>query len=216
MRIELHTHTTASDGALTPIDLIKLAKKKGLDGVAVTDHDTFRGADLALRAARMQEHAPLVIPGAEMRTEYGDVLVLCPQPEPGAPKELAELRDWADDRGCILVAAHPFHPGRHSLMSSLKTKLEYFDAIEVWNSRGLPVLNLPAMRLAEKACKPGTSGSDVHVPRELGLSPSIVEDVDSVEDVIEAIRRGRVRPTLGLLTPLAVAEILAWAIARRI
>ncbi|MGE5553877.1 MAG: PHP domain-containing protein [Betaproteobacteria bacterium] len=68
MRIDLHTHTTASDGSDTPADLVRKAGRQGLVAVAVTDHDTVDGLEEAL-AAGEAAHAPEVIPGIELTTD---------------------------------------------------------------------------------------------------------------------------------------------------
>jgi hypothetical protein len=67
MSIDLHAHTTVSDGTLTPTELVKLAKESGLDAIAVTDHDTFQGIPEALEAGR--KYGIEVIPGAELSLE---------------------------------------------------------------------------------------------------------------------------------------------------
>ena len=43
--IDLHSHSTASDGALSPTELVKYAKEKGLEAIAITDHDTVEGVE---------------------------------------------------------------------------------------------------------------------------------------------------------------------------
>ena len=64
MRIDLHTHTTCSDGILTPTELIQEAKEAGLDVIAVTDHDTTAGLD---EASEVCERLGLrLIPGIEL------------------------------------------------------------------------------------------------------------------------------------------------------
>jgi len=216
-RGEIHCHSTASDGAATPGRLVRLAWRKGLRLLSVTDHDTFRGSDLALRISHiLAPRAPIILPGVEVRTDYGDILVYCPKPEPSFPNELLELREWADSNGCILVAAHPFHYGRHAIGRRIYKVRHVLDGVEVWNSRGLPLLNLPAMRFAEKTGMPATSGSDAHVPRELAVSPTIFMcEPESAEEALECIRRGQVRPTLNLPRPAALAEAAAWALLRR-
>lgn len=71
--IDLHTHTTASDGSLTPYELIRLAGEKGLSVVAITDHDTVDGIDEAVNAGN--EFNVRVIPGVEISVEVsGDAI----------------------------------------------------------------------------------------------------------------------------------------------
>lgn len=64
--VDLHAHTTASDGSLTPSELITYAKEKGLSAIAVTDHDTVGGLDEAI--AQGQRLGIRVIPGVELST----------------------------------------------------------------------------------------------------------------------------------------------------
>jgi len=67
MSIDLHAHTTVSDGTLTPTELVRLAKESGLDAIAITDHDTFQGVPEAMEAGR--KYGIEVIPGAELSLE---------------------------------------------------------------------------------------------------------------------------------------------------
>lgn len=74
--IDLHCHTTASDGTLTPSELVRLAARRGLRAIAITDHDTTAGLDEALAAScdlRIE-----VIPGVEINTDVpqGEVHIL--------------------------------------------------------------------------------------------------------------------------------------------
>jgi predicted metal-dependent phosphoesterase TrpH len=66
--VDLHLHTTASDGRLTPKELINLAARKGLRVVAVTDHDSTEGLGEALEAAKAFPQLT-VIPGIELSTD---------------------------------------------------------------------------------------------------------------------------------------------------
>lgn len=68
--IDLHTHTTASDGTYTPKELIKYAYEKGLSAIAITDHDTLSGIQEAVDYSKnFTEGEPLeVIPGIELST----------------------------------------------------------------------------------------------------------------------------------------------------
>ncbi|MDQ7032259.1 MAG: PHP domain-containing protein [Desulfonauticus sp.] len=66
--IDLHTHSTASDGTLSPTELVALAKKLGLKAIALTDHDTLAGLEEALKAG--EEFGIEVIPGCELSVHF--------------------------------------------------------------------------------------------------------------------------------------------------
>ena len=66
--IDLHIHTTASDGSLTPGQVVAEARNKKLSAIAVTDHDTVNGVEEALAAG--PEHGVMVVPGVEFGTDY--------------------------------------------------------------------------------------------------------------------------------------------------
>lgn len=70
MSVDLHVHTTASDGSDSPREVVYKAKKLGLKAIAITDHDTFGGIDEALRAAG--DIGMDVLSGIELSTEYED------------------------------------------------------------------------------------------------------------------------------------------------
>ncbi len=67
-RIDLHTHTSYSDGSLSPRQLVQLAKERGLRAIAVTDHDTVAGVDEAVAAG--EELGVEVVPGVEISAQY--------------------------------------------------------------------------------------------------------------------------------------------------
>ncbi len=66
--IDLHTHTTESDGSLAPAALVRAAVEAGLEALGVTDHDTFSGYDLAVEPAR--EAGLDLVCGIELSTKY--------------------------------------------------------------------------------------------------------------------------------------------------
>ncbi len=68
--VDLHTHTTASDGSYTPTELVKYAKQKGLSAIAITDHDTVAGVEEA--SMEGEKLGIRVIPGAELSTRVDD------------------------------------------------------------------------------------------------------------------------------------------------
>src|SRR5690554_3949582 len=71
MALDLHTHTNYSDGLLTPEELVKRAKEKGLTGIALTDHDTVDGLPAFLAAGK--EYNLVCVPGVELSTQLEGV-----------------------------------------------------------------------------------------------------------------------------------------------
>jgi predicted metal-dependent phosphoesterase TrpH len=66
--VDLHTHSTASDGSFTPKELVRLARDIGLSAVAITDHDTIDGIDEALEEGRLSGIE--VVPGLEISVDF--------------------------------------------------------------------------------------------------------------------------------------------------
>lgn len=104
--IDLHTHTNRSDGTFTPAELVRLASERGLDVVAVTDHDTTDGLHEA--SATGQQAGIEVVPGVELSAEYEgtSVHVLCywmDVANAGLQAELQRLRDDRFRRGEAMV-----------------------------------------------------------------------------------------------------------------
>src|SRR6266508_1853321 len=104
--IDLHTHTNRSDGTFAPPELVKLASQRGLEVVAITDHDTTDGLEEAARAGR--ELGVEVVPGVELSAEHQgtSVHVLCYWMDPeneGLQAELVRLRSERFLRGEVLV-----------------------------------------------------------------------------------------------------------------
>lgn len=91
MRIDLHTHSLASDGTDTPGDLVRAAHASGLDVVALTDHDAMSGWDEAAQAA--DEVGITLVPGLEISTKYDHrgVHLLAYLPDPAHPSLVAAL-----------------------------------------------------------------------------------------------------------------------------
>ena len=74
--VDLHVHSTASDGSLTPTEVIHLANEAGLTAVALTDHDTVSGISEAIAAADQMDLQ--VVPGVELSCIYKvDIFVIC-------------------------------------------------------------------------------------------------------------------------------------------
>jgi predicted metal-dependent phosphoesterase TrpH len=106
-RADLHNHTTASDGTLSPREQVRWAASQGLAAVAITDHDTIKGWDEAMAAGR--EFGIEVVPGCELSTEVGrsEVHILAyyfDRAEPGMAALLERMRGGRRARAAEAVA----------------------------------------------------------------------------------------------------------------
>src|SRR5438874_255195 len=106
--IDLHAHTTASDGSLFPRELVELAKKTGITALGITDHDTVDGIDEALRAGK--EEGLDIVPGLEFSAEYepGTMHILGYDIDPAYQAlldELAKRRHDRDERNPKIIRA---------------------------------------------------------------------------------------------------------------
>ncbi|PCN50660.1 hypothetical protein B6U99_03320 [Candidatus Geothermarchaeota archaeon ex4572_27] len=195
--MDLHVHTDRSTDALTPARYVaKIAARKGLSAIAVTDHDTLAGALEAIEHPAGIVVVPgveIVVPGVEISTPRGHVVALGITSLPRARDDIHELSDEVRGMGGILVAAHPFDA--FSPFKGLEEVIDAFDAIEYANAS---VLNFSshmrrAGELLGRVPRLGLSaGSDSHMPETLGDVRLVCDsEPESVDDVIEAVLRRR-------------------------
>lgn len=194
-RIELHAHTRHSrDCLLTPDAIIRACQAKGVDKLAVTDHNVVTGA-LELKAL-----APdLVIVGEEVMTTEGELLAFFVQEwvPPGlSPQEtIARLRD----QGAFISVSHPFDRLRKGAWreAALLEIIEQVDALEVFNARCIfGADNAAALALAERYGKLKTVGSDAHTAREIGRAVVEMAPFDSVEGFAANLSTAQLYTTL--------------------
>lgn len=158
-----------------------IARRRGLDGLAVTNHDFFAAETMI---------TPSCIPGIEISTTQGHLLVVGPDPpartEPGE-LDPAGAVDLAHSRGCAAIIAHPFRN------SSLPESDAAFDAIELNGKH--PEHRAQIEAIARERDLPIVGGSDAHFPFEVGRIFTRL-DIDRLTPaaVVEAIRSGRVEP----------------------
>lgn len=106
MPIDFHTHSTASDGSLSPRELVKEAHKAGLSAIALTDHDTVAGVAEAVQAG--EEFGVEVVPGCELSTMYGKtemhILGLWLPPKPARLQQVMDdLVHYRHNRNHIII-----------------------------------------------------------------------------------------------------------------
>lgn len=187
MKFDMHIHTIYSDhwywgrDALnTPEEMIKAAKKRGLDGIAITDHDSIKGALNGLKIAKKMKF--IVIPGAEIRSRSGDILGLGIKENVKPGMSIEETIEKIHDLGGISVAAHPFFSMEKR--KGIGKEAVRADAVEVFNSTSATFfMNRKARMLAEKYKRPFSAGSDAHYYKDVGNAGIICND--PLEDILK-------------------------------
>ena len=195
VRLDLHSHSRHSpDSRLDPVELVKRARSLGLDGIAVTDHNSLGGA----RAA--YEHAKglrgfLVLRGMEVSSDHGHVLAYGVQEE--VPRELSTIEtvERVIALGGVAVAAHPYR--FWSGLGEAETVAAKFGAYEVQNARTLRGGNARARDLARRVGVGISGGSDAHFPDEVGRAVTVFEDAANEGELLDQIAR-RVTSAEGL------------------
>ncbi|MDD2923104.1 MAG: PHP domain-containing protein [Anaerolineales bacterium] len=191
IKIEFHCHTYASKDSLTrPADLIRAARRKGIDRLVITDHNSIDGA----RAAK-QLDAELIIVGEEIMTAKGEILAAFVQEEIPAYLSPQETIKLLKEQGAFISVSHPFDELRAGgwRENDLLDILPFVDAIEVFNSRCmLPRFNRRAREFAEKHNVAGTVGSDAHAAFEVGRATLTLDQFEGAEGLRRVIRQGKI------------------------
>lgn len=172
LRVDLHNHTDCSpDGLLGPLRLLRLAQARGLDCIAVTDHDRIVGARRCLELAEADPSLPRVIPGVEVRSKHGEIVGLFLERDIPAGRSGLYTIDLIHAYGGIVYLPHPFdHLRRATLAADRVEELaRHADVIEVANGRALlPQANGRALALATRSGARLGAGSDAHFAGEVG------------------------------------------------
>lgn len=185
---DLQVHTDASPcSATSPERVVTAATDAGLDGIAVTDHDTLANVE------RVRALAPRdldVIGGTEVTTTQGHLLALGVDDTPPQTDPLTVV-DAVHDQGGVAVLSHPFDRLRQYYTDELPALARAVDAVETTNSRCIfERYNERAREFATTHDLPRTGGSDAHFPMELGR---VVTIVPGDRPVLDAVAAGETR-----------------------
>lgn len=202
MRFDLHIHSNhSSDCSLSVDDILKQAIKKGLDGIAICDHNSVEGSLLGKQRAKELNLPLLVLSGIEVSTSEGHLIILGItdnlQPDL-SPQETIRI---AHQKGSIVIAPHPFKIRSIGNVDGLD-----IDAIETFNSRCIFGENKKAKEMAQAIEKPEVGGSDSHMISTIGLGFTDIDaDLDE-ESALKAIKHGKTRSG-GEIAPMYVIFI---------
>ena len=188
VRLDMHVHSRHSPDGRVPLERwVNQLGYVGLQGFALTDHNSIEGHG---RLRELAREYPMYrfLPGVEVSTREGHLLVYGVAERPPVHRPLAETLDWVRARGAVSVLAHPFRwahgVGRRVADRALA------DGVEAMNGHNAEIANARAELVAARRNLAATGGSDAHEVRDLGRAfTEFPADVASVDDLLAALRR---------------------------
>ena len=150
---------------MQPEEIVKTAIKKGLDGIAVTDHNTIAGG---IRAKEFETGDFRVIVGSEIATDRGEVIGLFLSEEV-APGNFEDVVTAIRDQGGFVILPHPFDRLRSTALHPQPEDAGQIDAVEGFNARCIFASdNRAAAEFGREHNLAVVAGSDAHFPAEIG------------------------------------------------
>jgi predicted metal-dependent phosphoesterase TrpH len=182
IKLDLHIHSQYSEDAIgSPKDIIKSLKKKGLQGMAITDHNTVEGG---LKAVKIASKDFIVIPGIELSTADGHMLALNVEKNIARNLSIQETVEKILDQGGTPIVPHLFRNMSGIKKEKLKTIHQKINTIEVFNACSMPKTNLKIAKIAKEFNLGGTGGSDSHDPAYAGYAYTVIDTTDINADTI--------------------------------
>ncbi|MCL2172487.1 MAG: CehA/McbA family metallohydrolase [Candidatus Bathyarchaeota archaeon] len=189
---DFHIHTVySSDSLIQPKTLIDMLLEHNYVKVAaITDHDSTRACKATITLAAAYPDI-LIIPGVEITTTAGDMLILGTEELPPKPWTPQNVADYAKTIGAVSIIAHPYRLyGMGDTAKTLK-----IDAIEILNGNSSTTANQQAKQLAQELKLPGTAGSDAHQTSELFTVYNKIQADLNIDSILHAIKKGQITPT---------------------
>lgn len=168
MKVDTHIHTNYSKDGMSGIkDIVLAARKKGMDAIAITDHNSIEGWEEAKRISQ-ELNFPIIL-GDEINSKQGDIIGLFLKEKiQGKKKEAKFVMEEIKKQGGLVIIPHPFH-GPLSFKGDLTNYLDLIDGIEVINGRRpFKDPDKKALEFAKKHNLAMTGGTDAHCAQAVG------------------------------------------------
>ena len=194
MFIDLHMHEKrySLDSTLALEEIVEIAKKRGLDAICITDHDSMGLREYAEEYSK-KTGFPIFV-GIEYFSLQGDILAFGIDHYPEDRISAQEFIDYVHEQGGVVVSAHPFRHNRRGLEGYLDI-LKGVDAIEILNGSTLPDAAMVAVQYARKYGFAITGGSDCHYPDKVGICATyFTNEIKTMDDLVSAIRNRECQP----------------------
>lgn len=194
MYIDLHMHCMegSDDSHISIPQIVEKAKRLGLDGVCITDHDTMRAKKIAEKYSKDLNFNIFI--GAEILTHEGDIVVFGVDSIPEGMVHAQELIDYVNERNGATISAHPYRENNRGLGDNL-FKVKGLTAVEGYNGSTKDYNNIKAQNTAFDISLPIVGSSDCHVEEKIGVFATYFENkINSVNDLVKALKIGALSP----------------------
>jgi predicted metal-dependent phosphoesterase TrpH len=191
IKADLHIHTCYSVDCLTPLErIVERCLERGINCVAVADHNTIAGA------LRLREIAPFkVIVAEEILTVVGEIMGLFLSEEIARGLSAQETISRIRDQGGLVAIPHPFGrsmPWHTNALASMEI-LSHVDIIEAFNSRTPFSSSIRRSAiLAKEQGKAASAGSDAHTLGEIGRAYVQMPEFDGPDDFLNSLAQGQI------------------------
>ncbi len=188
--LDLHVHSCYSeDGGGSPQEIITTLQRRGLHGVAITDHNSVEGS---LKAQSCAPKDFIVIPASEVSTADGHLLALNVKEDIPRGRSIEESIELIYSQGGVPIVPHVFRTLSGIHEEKLSALVPKITAIEVFNGCSLPRTNVKCARIARRLTLGGTGGSDSHMPTYAGYAYTTVDTTDTrVDAILDEIQKKR-------------------------
>ena len=189
LKIDMHVHTRYSDSEASVSEVLMEAERKGLDGLAITDHWTIKGAIEAMK----KRGKLIIIPGQEIETKHGEILALGIKNKIRAKLSIQETIKRIHAQRGLAIVPHPTIP-LFSVLNEEEMKTLPLDGIEVFSA----ITPIPGyflrknIELARRLRLSMVAGSDSHYAETVGDAYTIIYCRSrKADDILRAVKLGR-------------------------
>ncbi len=192
LKMDSHIHSEYSPDSSSKIDdILKIARTRNIDVIAISDHNTVDGTSEVLQKTRNADI--LAIPSIEISSTQGHILGF--GGEEMVPQGLSpsDTIDRIHDLGGLAIVPHPYCFYRHGLLHKTDYKDLKIDAIETKNARFIVgYCNRKANNLSKKENIPSLGASDAHYYKFVGDCYSLVKAEKDIDSILKAILKGKI------------------------
>lgn len=194
MKVDLHIHENkySPDSHISIEEIVKEAKRKGLDGIALTNHESVEIKDEIEELEKKYNFT--IFSGVEYLTTDGDIVAFGIDKLPEKQMSAQEFIDYVNSFGGTCTSAHPYRTNNRGLKDKLYV-VEGLTAIEGYNGSTTDYHNRLAVEAGKKLGIQVIGSSDAHVVEKVGVYATLLPyEVKNVKELIEALKTNRCQP----------------------